>query len=248
MESKYQILSSKNSQNKFAFHFQRIYFNSSNKRELASKDIIQWLEKSIEETNNMLYNSSFDIKFSGSTCVVWFFFKSKWYIANVGDSRGVLAKLINDKTISEPMTTDHKPTLPEENERILRWNGRVEPFKDAFGRAKGPPRVWLKHEDIPGLAMSRSMGDSWGAMAGVIAIPEIKEININGEEDWFIVIGTDGIWEFLTNDEVSDILMPYYTKRSSEGAGETLVKEAFLRWQANSETMNIIYWIIYSKI
>ena len=65
----------------------------------------------------------------------------------------------------------------------MRSNGRVEPFRDALGRSKGPPRVWLRNEDIPGLAMSRSMGDSCGAMAGVISIPETKVIEINGEED-----------------------------------------------------------------
>lgn len=31
--------------------------------------------------------------------------------------------------------------------------------------------------------------------------------------------------------------MPYYTKRNAEGAGEALVKEAFVRWQENSESM-----------
>ena len=37
----------------------------------------------------------------------------------------------------------------------------------------GPLRVWLKYDDVPGLAMTRSMGDSVAAKAGVIAEPEI---------------------------------------------------------------------------
>lgn len=62
---------------------------------------------------------------------------------------------------------------------------------------KGPPRVWHKNLDIPGLAMSRSMGDSWGAQVGVISIPDIKIISINPNEDWFLIVGSDGVWEFL---------------------------------------------------
>ena len=31
--------------------------------------------------------------------------------------------------------------------------------------------------------------------------------------------------------------MPYYTKKNAEGAGETLVKEAFLRWRSKTESM-----------
>ena len=78
----------------------------------------------------------------------------------MGDSRAVLVQNYTGKPIAVPLTTDHKPTLPQELERIVNNNGRVEPFRDAMGRPKGPERVWLKHEDIPGLAMSRSLGDS----------------------------------------------------------------------------------------
>jgi len=35
----------------------------------------------------------------------------------------------------------------------------------------GPLRVWLKHEDIPGLAMTRSFGDEVAGRVGVIAEP-----------------------------------------------------------------------------
>ena len=185
----------------------------------------------------MLYNWPFDIKFSGSTWLIWFFYKKKCFIANVGDSRAILVKHDGEKIITEPLSIDHKPTLKEEHERITKCNGRVEPFKDALGRSKGPPRVWLKNDNIPGLAMSRSLGDSWGAMAGVSPIPDIKEIDIDGSTDWLIALGSDGVWEFVSNEYAGEVLMPYYTKKNAEGAGETLVKEAFLRWRSKTESM-----------
>lgn len=41
-------------------------------------------------------------------------------------------------------------------------------IKDSHGNQLGPLRVWMNTIDIPGLAMTRSMGDKVGAQAGVI--------------------------------------------------------------------------------
>lgn len=49
--------------------------------------------------------------------------------------------------------------------------------------------------------MTRSMGDKVGAQAGVIAEPEIKEFTI-GEFDRFMVVASDGVWEYLSNEDV----------------------------------------------
>lgn len=32
-------------------------------------------------------------------------------------------------------------------------------YLDPYGNPIGPARVWLRHENIPGLAMARSFGD-----------------------------------------------------------------------------------------
>jgi serine/threonine protein phosphatase PrpC len=60
-------------------------------------------------------------------------------------------------------------------------------------------RVWLKHEDTPGLAMSRSFGDSMACRAGVHAVPEVQTFDLNSD-DKIIVIASDGVWEFLENE------------------------------------------------
>ena len=46
------------------------------------------------------------------------------------------------------------------------------------GNPLGPLRVWHLKEDIPGLAMTRSFGDNAAAQVGVIATPEITEMNL----------------------------------------------------------------------
>lgn len=60
---------------------------------------------------------------------------------------------------TKALSNDHKPELYEEYERITRYGGRVEAYKDEYGQDFGPKRIWLKNENLPGLAMSRSFGD-----------------------------------------------------------------------------------------
>lgn len=58
--------------------------------------------------------------------------------------------------------------------------------------------------EIGGLAMSRSIGDTVLEKVGVIATPDIKEMEIL-DEDKFLVMATDGVWEVINNKEVVKI-------------------------------------------
>ena len=104
------------------------------------------------------------------------------------------------------LSRDHKPSDEDEAERITKKNGRIEAFKDENTEFIGPSRVWLMDEDIPGLAMSRSFGDEVAASVGVSSEPEIKEYLFN-KNDAFLIIASDGIWEFITSDEVSTFFL-----------------------------------------
>lgn len=96
---------------------------------------------------------------------------------------------------------------------MIKSGGRIDSFRAPDGNPIGPLRVWLKHEDIPGLAMTRSFGDEVASRVGVIAEPGIfKNILINlieileldlCKDDKFIVIASDGVWEFLQNEDVA---------------------------------------------
>jgi serine/threonine protein phosphatase PrpC len=82
--------------------------------------------------------------------------------------------------------------------------------------------VWQSNGNSPGLAMTRSIGDKIGAQAGVSAEPEILEFK-RTYEDRFIVIASDGVWEFLSNVEVMNIVRPYYSNNSVDEASERLI-------------------------
>ena len=52
-------------------------------------------------------------------------------------------------------------------------------------------------------------------MVGVSSDPEIIRYDLS-PEDKFIVIASDGVFEFLTNEEVGSIVWPYFLSNSPE--------------------------------
>ena len=192
------------------------------------------------ETNKSLCKvQSIDTKFSGSTCVTIILTKNKIISANAGDSRAVMGRYINGKWINIDLSHDQKPNNPGEKERILSHGGRIEAYKDENGGDFGPPRVWLKNEDIPGLAMSRSFGDEVAASVGTISEPEIEEYEIT-EDDKFIIIASDGIWEFISSQECVEFIKDFYEKKDLKGCLNFLLNESSKRWIKEEEVIDDI--------
>ncbi len=50
--------------------------------------------------------------------------------------------------------------------------------------------------------MARSLGDQAVKPIGVIAHPEVVERDIDFKKDQFVVMASDGVWEFLSSEEV----------------------------------------------
>lgn len=123
-------------------------------------------------------DASVDTDFSGTTYVACVIRKNKVYVGNIGDSRMILGKK-KSETKYEPVdvSDDHKPDRPDEQKRIEQRGGRVFAIEYEDG-VDGPPRVWLGHMDIPGLAMSRSLGDTVAHTAGVISDPECHIVDL----------------------------------------------------------------------
>jgi hypothetical protein len=71
----------------------------------------------------------------------------------------------------EALSNDHKGEDIQEKRRIEISGGRVDQYKEQDGTRNGPMRVWLKYDDIPGLAMTRSIGDTIATKIGVISEP-----------------------------------------------------------------------------
>jgi serine/threonine protein phosphatase PrpC len=114
----------------------------------ACTDAIAKVEK------NLLRNYRIDSEFSGTTLSMAIVRGNHLTGVNIGDSRVILGKEDGGRLIGQEITFDHKPDSPKEKERILACGGRVFAVEYDDG-IDGPPRVWLGHMDVPGLAMSR---------------------------------------------------------------------------------------------
>ena len=196
------------------------------------------------QTNiNIVNDDNVDSTFSGTTCSSLIYCPTKIISANVGDSRCVVGKFDGKNWKAKNLTRDHKPNEEDEKKRIIDKGGRIESYKDEDGEFVGPERVWLKTEDVPGLAMSRSFGDDVAHTVGVIAQPEIFEYNLV-YEDKFILLASDGIWEFISSDECVNIVKDYYLKDDIDGALSYLYKESSKRWIMEEEVIDDITLII----
>jgi len=203
-------------------------------------EIDQALTTAFLSTNQLIARNVPDPQFSGTTCCTLLLNGTKIKSANTGDSRAILVSKDGKGT---PLSTDHKPEDPEEAKRIIASGGRIAAFKDHYGEDMGPKRVWLLHEDVPGLAMSRSLGDYKAQSVGVSCIPEIQNHQLN-ENHAYIVIASDGVWEFLSNQDVANITFPFYKDNSPEAAANALVKESYKKWKQEEEVIDDITCVI----
>jgi len=177
-----------------------------------------------EQTDRDLKASNVHSEVSGSTGVVVLLTPDQLYTANVGDSRAILGRQKGDKVLAIPLTEDQKPDSPLEQARILSYGGYVSPES----KEHGPARVWLRAGEGPGLAMARSFGDHMCSHVGVVATPEVKKFNLL-PEDRVIIIASDGVWEFISNDEAIRIVCQY--TQNATDACIALINEATHRWR-----------------
>ena len=122
----------------------------------------------------------------------------KLYFANAGDSRVVMCK----SGVAYPQSEDHKPEMESEKTRIYKADGWI-----SEGRVKGNLNLTrgfgdLEYKQNKNLKPEEQM---------ITANPDIKVVNYDKDIE-FIIIGCDGIWDCLKNQEACDIV----TKRLKE--------------------------------
>ena len=186
----------------------------------------EFIRDLISKSENLLFNNyEEESKYSGTTCNLVIIIGKKVICANIGDSRAFMIK--NHKTIIE-LSSDQKPDNPSEKERIESKGGEIRQYIEN-NEPIGPMRVFKKNENYPGIAMARSIGDKLADLIGVISEPEIKEfdIDINCK---YIICGSDGIFEFLTNEKIAHIINKYYKKNDPKECCDVIIKKSVELW------------------
>ena len=224
-------------------NFLRIF----NIKDISSSDNVTLLpivKNSFKQINkNILLEKQIDSTLSGSTCVSLIYTPKKVFCINLGDSRCIVGRFDGQNWTSKDLSVDHKPEIESEKERIIQNGGIVRQSKDEDGEFLGPQRVWRQDVEMPGLAMSRSFGDQIAHQLGVICEPEMVEYELN-EEDKFLILASDGIWQFISSQECVDIVKDYYISESYKGALKHLYKESCQRWIDEEESIDDMTLII----
>lgn len=188
----------------------------------------------------------FDASKSGTTCVVALFRPTFVITASVGDSRAIVGRKVGPAppraktpTLYKAfnLTVDHKPDCAEEKERIERAGGFV-----TQPEWSSSSRVWLDANcNWPGLAMARSIGDLCVKGIGVTAEPDVRRYDFE-PNDAFVVMATDGIWEFLSSDDVVQIISlnlhsPKHTDKTNlaEICAMEVIKCAIKQWKVHED-------------
>lgn len=187
-------------------------------------------------TNQRLSTSAVDVYVSGSTAIIAFLRGPRVYVANVGDSRAVLARTAADGALRAlDLSNDQKPDRPDEQARIVAAGGRVFEW--------GVPRVWLKDVDMPGLAMARSFGDLAAESVGVFAEPELSQVTLK-PTDKALLLASDGVWEFISSQEAVDIVAPFIKSGDPQAAADALVAESLRRWLQEEDVVDDITCVV----
>jgi len=188
---------------------------------------------------------------SGAVGVVLVLRKGMLHVAHVGDARAVLGREDHrGEMVAEPLTEDHVPDMPSERLRIEATGGwvRAEQPEPDFA----PCRFYhseAQQRRGPGLSMSRSLGDLDALPAGLIATPTVRSRRVQ-PEDRFIVIASDGLWEFLPNDDVVSIVSMFIRRgKPAIDATKFLIAKAALAWRTEEGNYrdDITVIVIYLK-
>ncbi|KAI0044395.1 PP2C-domain-containing protein [Auriscalpium vulgare] len=142
---------------------------------------------------DILANPSYTRDPSGCTAVAALITKdNQIYVANAGDSRSVLSV----KGEAKPLSYDHKPQNELEKNRVVAAGGYIE-----YGRVNG------------NLALARAIGDfeykknySLTPEKQIItADPDVIQHDLS-DQDEFLVLACDGIWDCLTSQQVINVV------------------------------------------
>ena len=85
------------------------------------------------------------------------------------------------------------------------------------------------------LDISRCVGNLAAEELGIIPGPEIGESDVRINKGKFIVIGTESLWKYISENEVCDIVSTHYFTYNSEAACQDLIELAKDRWKEKND-------------
>lgn len=166
---------------------------------------------------------------AGSTATLLAQRQGETWLAYAGDSKAVLADLATGCTVFH--TEDHKAHDPAESARLKSAGAQV--IEKRYEDGEVLSRIFVPRTGVPGLAMSRSLGDGCLKRYGVTAEPDVHEVS----ELWsrcqapLAVIASDGLWDTISVEDTVKALSTRHCSGLNVGIGaEALTRRAQRLW------------------
>ncbi|PHU26822.1 putative protein phosphatase 2C 47 [Capsicum chinense] len=182
------------------------------------------VRNAFQKADNTLADTKSLDSTSGTTALIALILGRTMLIANAGDSRAVLGK--RGRAIE--LSKDHKPNSTSEKLRIEKLGGVI-----FDGYLNGQ------------LSVARALGD-WhikgekGEKGPLSSEPEFEEL-ILSEEDEFLIIGCDGLWDVVSSQyAVTIVRKELMLHNDPEKCSKFLVKEALKRNCCDNLTVLVI--------
>lgn len=208
---------------KYEIHKNLIKEKKRVQRFVRKEQVDKFFKELFRDIQKKYDNRSNDYELSGSCAICILIVDYKMFCINLGDSRAVLGSRKNGKMIALEMSIDHKPNRDDESKRIIEKGGEVSE------KISGVSRVFKKNDELPGLAVSRSVGDIVAHECGVISEPEIIEKELEAE-DVFVVIASDGVWDSMSSTEIVGFIFEKMENKK-DTVCKMVVEECRNRWE-----------------
>jgi len=168
-----------------------------------------------------------DIQASGSTAVVCVWSANTLWTAHVGDSRLVVGSLARQAV--QFQTEDHSAKSSAEKARVEASGGEIR--STTYPDGWTAHRMFVRGTDFPGLCMTRSLGDESVKPYGVTAEPVVSKVQIDLADRPFLILASDGVWEFLDSAYVTSRVAQLIPSNGAQGAAVQISQESRKKWK-----------------
>ena len=158
----------------------------------------------------------------GTTALAALVYGRRLAVANCGDCRALLCR--GGQPVQ--LTTDHTASNSQERERLASLGVAVVDYN---GTPRVPPAM---------IEVTRSVGDFDMKVHGLTSTADVTDIALCAEDD-FLVLGSDGLFERITNEEI--IALVHDTVKNPGMCCQRLVTEAVTRGTADNVSAVLIF-------
>jgi protein phosphatase PTC1 len=150
----------------------------------------------------------------------------------VGDSRAVLVK--KDGSIRFA-TKGHRPEDLSERKRIELAGGCVY-----LDRTEYVSRVASTLREVNGLGVARALGDVDWVNDHVSPTPDIKVLTLEPNEDAFLILACDGVWDFMNDELAAFIVAETLREKTEVTADEASGQDGYQTIEEGNDLLSIM--------